>query len=207
MKKSVLSFLCIVIFSGSAHAGLIEFVPPNDTSGMVYSMNANDGWSGGRGVVFQVTDDVTIDSVGVFQDLSNINLEFELAQVFSASGAVTSGQTVLASGSASTTTSGLEWIDFSIADLLLEAGNFYHLEFTFTGSSNQNFFYNNSNVAFTQGNYNLVEGTSRGNTSNFVMGAFRLNEAEADVPEPSSLILLLLGMGGLFFSNRKAVQL
>ena len=122
--KKIFGYLVIWLFASTANAGLIEFVPPNDTTGKVFSTNGNDGWSGGRGVVFQMLDNITIDSVGVFQDLTNINLSFELAQVSSASGNVTSGQTILASGSGVITTSGLEWVAFGISDLLLTAGNY-----------------------------------------------------------------------------------
>jgi hypothetical protein len=204
MKKILLIMVSALVFSGTANAALIEFVPGNDTAGQIYTTNNNDAWDDGRGIVFQMLGDATIDSVGLFQDLTNVNLSFELAQVNSASGNVTSGQTVLASGSGLTTTSGLEWIDFGISNLLLGAGNFYHLEFTFAENSNQNFFYNNANVAFTQGSYSLLEGTQNGLTTNSVLAAFRLNEADStSVPEPATFALFGLGLAGISFSRKK----
>src|SRR6185295_3987058 len=72
---------------------------------------------------------------------------FEVAQVNSVSGQVTTGQTILRSGSTFiATTNGLEWIDIAIAPLTLLQGNSYHIEFSFSEPANQNFFYNNGNL-------------------------------------------------------------
>ena len=139
-----------------------------------------------------------MDSIGVFQDLTAKNLAFEFSEVTTLSGKVTSGQTILASGSVLAATSGLEWIDVSIGSILLEVGKNYHFEFTFTGNSNQNFFYNNQDVPFTQGVFTNIEGTAGGNTNNFVIGAFRVNV----VPEPTSA--LLLGLGSVLCLRRRS---
>jgi hypothetical protein len=195
MLKAAVAGLVLSV-SGFANAGLIEFIPPNDETGQVFSTNGNDIWSAGRGLVFEMLSNETIDSLGVYHDLSNINLFYELSQVTSLTGAVTSGQTILRSGNALTTTNGLNWIDFGIADLMLSAGNYYHLEFTFSGNGNQNFFYNNGNAAFSEGSFINIEGTQAGNTSNFVMPALRVNTT-TQVPEPSTLAIFALGIMGL----------
>lgn len=195
MLKAAVAGLVLSV-SGFANAGLIEFIPPNDLAGQVYSTNSNDAWSSGRGFVFEMLSNESIDSLGIYHDLTNINLFYELSEVTSLTGTLTSGQTVLRSGNALTTTSGLNWIDFAISDLVLMAGSYYHLEFTFSGSGNQNFFYNNGNVAFSNGSFSSIEGTNNVDTGNFVMPALRVNTTTS-VPEPTTLAIFALAIMGL----------
>jgi hypothetical protein len=195
MLKAAFAGLVLSV-SGFASAGLMEFIPPNDLTGTVYTTNSNDAWAGGRGLVFEMLSNETIFSLGLYHDLTNIDLFYELSQVTSLNGKVTTGQTVLRSGNALTTTNGLGWIDFGISELTLMAGNYYHLEFSFSGAGNNNFFYNNRDVAFSNGNFANIEGTSSGDTSNTVMPALRFNEVTS-VPEPTTLAIFALGMIGL----------
>jgi hypothetical protein len=191
----------IFTFSLSANATLIEFVPPNDTIGND-TIN-NDLFSGGRGVVFKATTNTKINSIGIFENLSNVNLSYEVAQVLNPTGAVTTGQTILRSGSSLTTTSGLEFTDFAFAAVDLLAGNFYHIEFTFAELPIQNFFYNNNNVQFTQANYTLIDGTQNGDTINRVLPRIRINEVTDAVPEPTTLALFGIGLVGLAGMRRR----
>ncbi len=172
-------FLALLFFMTSAEAAVVEFVPPNDTTGSVYSTGTNSAWSIGRGVVFQATANQTIDSIGLYHDLTGISLSYKLSQTTSASDNIVAGESILASGSTTVTTNGLEWIDFSLPDTDLVAGNYYHIEFSFSGNGNQNFFYDNDNVTFSQGDFDVIDGSSGGNTSNSVMPAIRLNSSEA----------------------------
>jgi len=177
---------------------LTEFVPPNDPIGEVFSTNTNDGYSLGHGIVFEMLSDKSINSAGIYHDLTDVDMFFEIAETITTSGDVTPGQTVLRSGSQTVTTSGLQWIDFSFAPLALEMGKSYQIEFTFSGSGNQNFFYNNENVTFTQDEFDMIDGTQAGNTGNFVMPAIRVM-----VPEPSAFILTTLGLFGMGRCRRK----
>ncbi|MCP3963020.1 MAG: DUF11 domain-containing protein [bacterium] len=164
----------ITVENAAGSAPSTAFVPPNDPTGMVFSTGSNNGYVGGRGVVFEALSTTTVSSVGLFHDLTGVNLSFEVAEVTSLVGLVTSGQTVLRSGSTLVTTSGLEFIDVAIVPLTLTVGSFYHIEFSHVGPANQNFFYDNSNVAFDQGDFASIEGSQGGNTSNFVMPAIRV---------------------------------
>jgi hypothetical protein len=163
----------------------VEFVPPNDTVGGVYSTNQNDNWATGRGIVFQADQHLTLDSIGVFQDLTSINLNYSFSQIDDPFFDVTAGQIILSAGTLSNvTTSGLQWIDVAISPLTLTAGNYYHLLFDFLGNSNQNFFYINQNVSWTQDAFSLLEGTQGGNTDNSVVAAFRVNVEQVPGPMP-----------------------
>lgn len=201
MKKQLVG-LCIYLCATVGNAAVIAFVPPNDVSGQVFSTNNNDGWSSGRGLVFQMTANKTINSIGLFEDLSGISLSYELARVTSATGLVTIGQTILASGVATVTTTGLQWIDFGIANTLLSAGNSYHLQFIFSGNGNQNFFHDNRNVAFSQGSFASIDGTASGDTGNSVMPKLRLTTTISNVPIPSTAWLFGSGFLGLFGVRR-----
>ncbi len=212
MKKLLIGAL--LLFTSSAHAAIIEFVPPNDPVGRVFTTNSNDAWGSGRGVVFQATVDGVISSIGVYHDLTGIDLSYTLSQTTSANGNITTGETILASGSAVVTTNGLEWIDFPVADIPYTAGSFYHIEFAFSGNGNQNFFYDNNNVTFSQDGFDVIDGTQSGNTGNSVMPAIRLDNdaspspAGPSVPIPAlsswgiALSLLLFGFFGYVATQR-----
>lgn len=218
MKK--LLMLGLLLFAGSVNAAVIEFVPPNDPDGRVFTTNSNDGWFDGRGVVFQATEDGTISSIGVFHDLTGETLSYTLSQVTSAVGDIETGETILASGSTVVNTNGLEWIDFPIANVPYTAGNFYHIEFDFPGAANQNFFYDNDDVSFTQDSFEVIDGTSGGDTGNTVMPAIRMEfepggAAPAPgpaVPVPSLsvwgmlLLLMLFGFIGARSARRTALS-
>lgn len=168
----------------SAHALVLEFVPPNDPLGHVYSNHFNDGYAAGRGLQFEMAANETINGVGLYHDLSNIDLSFELHQL--------SGNTgVIARGHQTVSTQGLAWIDFSFDDVLLGVGHLYRLDFLFNGTGNQNFFYYDANTEFTQGSFSKIDGTLGGSTTNVVMAAMRVSLADTiAVPEPPALLLL-----------------
>ena len=187
----------VVTATSQANAAFIPFIPPNDTVGSVFSTNSNDGYSNGRGIVFQMTANTVINSVGIFQDLTGITLNYKVAQITTVVGQVDVGETILQSGSGTFTTSGLQFIDFGFSNLLLQSGNAYQIQFSFNGSSNQNFFYNNGNVPWTQGAFTSLEGTQNGNTNNFVVPAIRVNTASAPanaVPAPQTIVLAMTAL-------------
>ncbi len=189
MRAAALASFCALAFlqPGFARADSIEFKPPNDPLGSIKTTNANDGYDDFRGDVFHVTADTTINSVGLFQNLTNISLNYRIWDIVSTTDAVNSGATLLRSGSANANTAGLEFIDFSIPDLTLQGGHNYHIEFGFLGNSNQNFYYNNADIPFTQGNFQLLDGTQNGNAANSLMPAIRINTLDAaTTPLPSA---------------------
>ncbi|HKW81586.1 MAG TPA: hypothetical protein VJQ49_11300 [Casimicrobiaceae bacterium] len=202
--------LAVLGLAGAASAQTV-FIPPNDPVGHVFTTNSNDGWAVSRGVVFQVTSTQTLSSIGLLQDLTGVTVSYEVDQITSASGNVGPGKSILRSGSATFTTSGLQFITFSIAPLTLQAGNFYLIRFQFSGNSNQNFFYDNNNVAFSQSGFAQIDGTENDDTGNSVMPSIEVNSSgpvasATAVPALSRVGLALLGLlltAGTFFALRR----
>lgn len=204
-RKGVLAFAAIIVaiavgvgLAGAASAQT-TLVPPNDPVGHVFTTNSNDGWDGGRGIVFQVGSTQTLSSIGLYQDLTGAVVHYEVDQTTSASGNVGAGKVILRSGSGTFTTSGLQFITFAIAPLILTAGNFYQIRFDFSESSNQNFFYDNDNVTFSQAGLNLIDGTSNDDAGNSVMPRIEIDATGSAavataVPALSTLGLALLGL-------------
>ena len=184
--------------AGAASAQTV-FVPPNDPVGHVFSTNNNDGWAASRGIVFQVTSSQAINSIGLLQDLTGITVSYEIDEITSASGNVGPGKSILRSGSAAFTTSGLQFITFSITPLTVQAGHFYQIRFQFSGNSNQNFFYDNNDVRFSQAGLTQIDGTEGDDTGNTVMPSIEINASAAGaiataVPALSRTGLALLGL-------------
>jgi hypothetical protein len=200
MKTSIASkFLRLAILAGLglplSAITVNLFPPPNDPVGGVGS-SGNDFWIAGRGVVFQALANMSIDSVGVYQNLTNQFLQFEVFQVTGVTGNVFAGQVLLRNGSRVVTTSGLEFIDFAIAPLALAGGSFYEIEFLFNGPSNANYYYVNNNLPFTVSNFGSLDGTMGEDTSNLALPAIRVNlgSAAPGVPEPSTWMLTGAGV-------------
>ena len=194
-----IAILALCAIASGAHAQ-ITFVPPNDPTGAVLTTNSNDGWSVSRGVVFQATVTQTITSVSLYQDLTAITVNYEIDQTTGATGNIGTGKTVLRSGSGTFTTAGLQFITFPIVPLQLVAGNFYQVRFDFAGNSNQNFFYNNNNVVFSEPGFSQIDGTQTDDTGNSVMPRIQLGAGSppvnlaATIPTLSPLLLAALSL-------------
>jgi hypothetical protein len=179
--------------AAQAASATVTFIPPSDPVGMVFSTNSNDGYGRSRGVVFTPTSNFSLTSVGIYQDLTNVTLNFTVEAATSPSG-ITGPGTILRSGSVVANTTGLQFIDFAFASLNLAAGSYYNVNFSFAGNSNQNFFYNQSGAEpYAQAGFAGIDGTVRYNTGNFLLPAIRLNGSV--VPEPASWALMIVGFG------------
>ncbi|MCB1342079.1 MAG: VPLPA-CTERM sorting domain-containing protein [Pseudooceanicola sp.] len=214
-KPALLAAALVVAGAVAAPAATVQFTPTNDALGRIFTTNSNDGWKDGRGIGFQVASTQTITSVGVMQDLKRKWLNFGIYEISSLTGSFSRGK-ALRSGSEQITTQGLSWIDFSFDDLALDVDKTYLLEFSFNGSAKQNFFHNNANVAWSQGAFLNMEGTSGSSFSNSVVGAFRVGQPDpilysvpvdepeiAPVPLPAGLSLLGGALGALALFRRR----
>lgn len=196
--------ITLVTLANVSFASIIFSNTPNDPTGQVFSTNSNDGWDNGRGMLFNMISDVNITSFGVLQNFgqqNSVNMNYEIFDVTNNS-VVRSGSTGVVS------TNGLEFIDVMFADLLLLAGNTYHMEFTFNGSSLQNFFHNEgSTVNYTEGAFANINGTVGGpnGTRNSVVAQFRVNGAVTEASAPATVALFILCLAGLIRSRSSAL--
>ena len=178
----------------AANAQMTTLTAPNNPLGTLVSGYGNDAWFGGRGDNFLVTSDTTINSVGLFADLTGITLNYEVGSIPALGGSGVDGKTILRSGSSLTSTSGLEFVDFGFSDLTLLAGNNYYVEFNYAGTPNQELYYFNQNISWTQGPFSNIDGfaVDANGQGNFVAPVVRLGvgSSVAATPEPGAFALL-----------------
>ncbi|TJZ74078.1 PEP-CTERM sorting domain-containing protein [Chitiniphilus eburneus] len=202
MKTAPLFGLVLsVLLAQGAHAQVVAFVPPGAV--VLTTHNSNDSWAQGRGVLFSPTANLTIDTIGVFQQLRPGVLGLELSRVHTDNGLIYQDE-ILWQGSVSTTgADSLSWLDLALPDTCLRAGYTYHAQFSYFGRPYTNFFYDNQNQPFAQDHFAQIDGTEGKGTANYVMPAVRLNVTSVSpVPEPATYALIGLGLLGVMRARR-----
>lgn len=167
----------------------------------LFTTNTNDGYAGGRGMLFTMNSNATLGSFGFYTDIASGPVSFTLRQVFTLSGNVNAGSTLLNTTNGNIGGAGLGYYDLNIAGgpITLVAGNNYHLEITYSQAANQNYFYNWNGVPpVNVGAFHLVDGTAGGDTGNTVAPGMRVGTI---VPEPASMAVL--GLGALALLRRR----
>ncbi|GLS04886.1 hypothetical protein GCM10007860_20340 [Chitiniphilus shinanonensis] len=183
------------------HAQVVEFVPPGAV--VLTTHNSNDSWAQGRGVLFSPTANLTIDAIGVFQQLRPGTLGLALSRVHVDNGLIYQDETLWQGSVASADASALSWLDLTLPETSLLAGSLYHVQFSYFGRPYTNFFYDNQNQPFSQGHFTRIDGTEGKGTANYVMPAVRLNVANVSpVPEPATYALIGLGLLGVMRARR-----
>ncbi len=169
-----------------------------------FSGNTNNGYSTGRGTVFTANSNLTVTGAGLWTNpVGSFLMTWNLYQTTTYPGAV--NNVLLATTTVTPADTGLGFYDATFGSpVALTAGNRYHIEVTYAGAAEGNFFYNFDLGSVNLGSVTVEDGTRTGSTTNTVMPLIRLNSGSSSAPEPGTLALLALGIvGGVVAKRRK----
>ncbi|MGC4043320.1 MAG: PEP-CTERM sorting domain-containing protein [Armatimonas sp.] len=167
-----------------------------------YSNSSNDAYSDGRGTVFTANTNFNLTSAGLWTNpLGSFTYTWNLYLVTEYPGGV--NNELLGTTTVTPTDTGLGFYDATFSSpISLVEGNRYHIEVTYTGEGEENWFYDFNQGSVNLGGVTVEDGTSEGDTGNTVMPLIRLN-AGAAAPEPGSLALLALGCATAGFGLKR----
>jgi len=216
MKK--ITFRCFFVFlmvalPSMAFADLIDLAPS-----MGSQWSTSPGIS--RGIIFDVTDDFSLNSVGI--ELNLIGTQTLTASLYAISGIATVGAQ-LASNSSQFADINRSWFDIPLSYAFDGNGNRYLLEISFGGVAQEALVYGfqgypsgTTNPPYMAGPISIFDGTlvklpRIGNLAHFRMdiGTPPISENlqnPSPVPEPSTILLLCSGMIGLVGFRKKFLK-
>jgi hypothetical protein len=213
--KTILVLFLLLGQSSLTFAGQIFITDLEDGSGAL-PISGNQSYTGQLGDDFTVNNDISITSIGVFDDDGDGTIGALIWELFNVgSGASMGSQTISATGSrtpGSTIESNYIWADL-VSSIMLSAGETYSAVAYGFDSLDKNFntnigtgsiSFNTADITGGGGRYGGAIGTLPGASGSFNFGA--ANFKYSAVPEPSILALFGAGLLGLGFVRRRKLR-
>ena len=192
----------VAMAATAVHASGIPLNLDPGTPFTLYTLNTNDGYSGGRGMVFIADEAITVNGAALWTaSTGGLNATFELYETITTVGNVLAGATLLRSFN-TTLLGSLDFHGGKFDAITLQTNQSYLLRVFYSEAADENWFYDFDPVFFGDppvdiGAVTLIDGTASGDTANFVAPYLQIQLL------PGPFTLALLGLAGAMGSRRR----